>query len=209
MGRAGRTADADFPGERPVLVVDDDAGARKSLVMLLEAAGHTTLAYASAAALAEQGIPANAACLLLDVRLGEGEDGVSLLERLRGQGDRTPVVMVTGHGDVPLAVRAMRAGAVDFVEKPYTTDRLLAALDAARAVGASRARAQALVAGLTGRERDVLDRLIEGKSNKGVAAELGISARTVEAYRAAIMAKLGVRSLAETVRVALAAGLGG
>ncbi len=203
--RAGR-AEGGVP---LVLVVDDDAGARDSLVVLLEAAGHPAVDFPSAAALLGTDMAETAACLLVDIRLGDGEDGIALLETLREQGIRTPVVMVTGHGDVSLAVRAMRAGAADFVEKPYTTERLLEALSQAQAEGAGRARAAAAIAGLTGRERDVLRGLVEGKSNKAIAVDLGISSRTVEAYRAAIMQKLRVRSLAETVRIALAAGVEG
>lgn len=189
------------------VVVDDDAAARDSLAELLRAADCRVVTFASASELLA-GIPPDAACLLVDVRLGDGEDGISLLERLRRAGDRTPVVVVTGHGDVALAVRAMRAGAADFVEKPYEAERILNAVADARTKGAHQATAAGLVANLTPREREVLAGLVEGKPNKIVAHELGISVRTVEAYRATIMEKLDVRSLAEMVRIALAAGEG-
>jgi two-component system response regulator FixJ len=118
------------------------------------------------------------------------------------------VVVVTGHGDVPLAVRAMRAGAADFVEKPFGRERILSAIAEASERGAAAARSAALVASLTPREREVLAGLVAGKANKAIAGDLGISARTVEAHRAVIMEKLGARSLPELVRTALAAGVG-
>jgi two-component system response regulator FixJ len=193
----------------PVVIVDDDEATRDSLCALLEVMGHPAVAFASGAALMAAGVPPGAACLLVDVRLAQGEDGIALVERLRRAGNRTPVVIVTGHGDIPMAVRAMRAGAVDFVEKPYSTERLLGAVAEARSAGARAAGAAALIAALTPREREVLVGLVDGKANKAVAFELGISVRTVEAYRATIMEKLPVRSFAEVVRLAMAAGLVG
>jgi two-component system response regulator FixJ len=203
-----RSTDPD-PGETGglVVLVEDDPAARDSLAMLLEAAGHRPVAFGSAAALLAAGVPAGAACLVVDVHLGEEPDGILLVEALRRRGDRTPVVVVTGHGDIPLAVRAMRAGAADFVEKPYSRDRLLAAIDEARQAGAGPARAAALLARLTPREREVLAGLVRGQANKLVAADLGISIRTVEGYRAVIMEKLEARSLSDAVRLALLAGL--
>ena len=190
-----------------LVIVDDDAATRDSLRELFEVAGHRAEAFASGDELLNAGVAQNAACLLMDVRLGAGEDGIVLLRRLRDAGNRTPVVVMTGHGDVPLAVRAMRAGAEDFVQKPYTAQRILEAVAGAQRSGADGARAAALVAGLTPRERQVLAKLVEGKGNKAVAADLDLSVRTVETYRAAIMDKLRVKSLPEMVRIALAAGL--
>jgi two-component system response regulator FixJ len=192
---------------RPVIVVDDDDAAREGLVSLLEEVGYETLAFGTAEAFLA-GCPEDTACVLMDVRLGRGQDGVHLLERLRERGDQTPVIMVTGHGDVPLAVRAMRAGAADFVEKPYAAARILDAIEAALKDRQDGLPDPGVVQTLTPREFDVLAGLVEGKTNKVVAADLQISPRTVEAYRARIMDKFGVRSLAETVRIALAAGVG-
>ena len=190
-----------------LVIVDDDAATRDSLRELFEVAGHRARAFASGDGLLDSGAAQGAACLLMDVRLGGGEDGIELLRRLRASGNRTPVVVMTGHGDVPLAVRAMRAGAEDFVQKPYTAQCILDAVAGAQRSGADDARAAALVAGLTPRERQVLAKLVEGKGNKAVASDLDLSVRTVETYRAAIMDKMGVKSLPEMVRIALAAGL--
>jgi two-component system response regulator FixJ len=140
----------------------------------------------------------------LDLHLGTGPDGIEVLEELRRRGDGTPVVMVTAHGDVAAAVRAMRAGAADFVEKPYSRDRLLAAVADARARGAFQARAATLLGQLTRREREVLDGLVAGKANKQVAYDMGISPRTVEVHRATAMVKLQARSFADAVRIVLA-----
>jgi two-component system, LuxR family, response regulator FixJ len=218
-----------------VHVVDDDDAMRRSLVLLLRAAGYSAEAHASGEALlaalgreGEAGSPEpgvapvrRPACAVVDVLMPGGMDGITLLAKLARRGAALPVVVVTGHADVPLAVRAMRAGAVDFVEKPYPKERILLAvseaLDAAAepaaergaADSASAAAAQARLAALTPRERMVLRGLVCGSPNKVIAHELGISPRTVEAHRAAVMEKLGARSLAEAVRLALAAGLDG
>ena len=212
-----------------VHVVDDDDGMRRSLVLLLRAAGHETAAHASAEALlaaldaAAAPAPGTAAvrpgCAVVDVLMPGGMDGVALQAELARRNARLPVVVVTGHADVALAVRAMRAGAVDFVEKPYPKDRILAAVGEALAASAlstsqtksahasSATEAVARIETLTPRERMVLRSLVLGRPNKVIAHELGISPRTVEAHRAAIMQKLGVRSLAEAMRFALAAGV--
>jgi two-component system, LuxR family, response regulator FixJ len=192
------------------LVVEDDAATRESLLLLLAADGWAVAGHASAEALlADPRLP-EASCIVADVWLGPGMDGVALVAALRVRGVHAPLVLVTGHGDVELAVRAMRLGAVDFLEKPYPPERLLAAL---REAVASPARATpdpaaaALLERLTPRERDVLRCLVEGRANKAAAAALGISPRTVETHRAAIMDKLRVASFAELVRLSLAARL--
>lgn len=199
-----------------VHIVDDDEAVRRSLAMLLESLQQPSATYASAAALlAAVAAPGGLApgCILVDVRM-EGMDGISLIEALLRQGVGLPIVVVTGHGDVPLAVRAMRAGATDFVEKPYSEERILEAVEGA--LGALRAtdqrrqlelQASAQVAGLSPREAEVLAALVAGKPNKVIAFELGISPRTVEVHRAHLMEKLGVRSLPEAVRIGLAAGI--
>lgn len=202
--------------EPVVHVVDDDSAVRRSLAMLLSSAGYRTQTYEAAdALLAAAAMPGGLApgCIMLDVRM-PGMDGISLIEVLPRRGISLPVVIVTGHGDIPLAVRAMRAGALDFVEKPYAEERILgavtAALEAARETGQQRAQgaqAQSRVALLSPREREVLVALVAGKANKIIGYELGISPRTVEVHRAHLMEKLGVRSLPEAVRIGLAAGL--
>ena len=203
--------------DRVVHVVDDDEAVRRSLAMLLASTGLTTKAYGSAEAVlvAARELDGLAmGCVVVDVRM-PGMDGISLMEALRREGVTLPVVVVTGHGDIPLAVRAMRAGALDFIEKPYSEDRILdaveTALEAVRVADQRRvllAQAQARVAGLSPREREVLAALVAGKANKVIGFELGISPRTVEVHRAKLMEKLRVRSLPEAVRIALAAGMG-
>jgi two-component system response regulator FixJ len=199
------------PG-RTAHVIDDDEAVRRAVAMLLRSAGipvetHPSgLAFLAALpALAEEGI----GCVLTDVRM-PGLDGLELLRRLGERGFRRPVVVMTAHGDVPTAVRAMKAGAVDFVEKPFDDQVLLAAigaaLDARQAPGATEAAAR--VAALSPREREVLHLLAAGRPNKHIARELGLSPRTVEVHRARLMARLGAGSLAEAVRIAVQAELG-
>lgn len=202
----------------PVLhLVDDEEAVRRSAEMMLAAAGHRVAAYAGGpqllAAAGAEGRGLAPGCVILDVRM-PGMDGLQLMEELAKRGVTLPVVVVTGHGDVPLAVRAMRAGAVDFLEKPYTEERLLEAIGAALAMGgeaaqrrAEVARAGAQVAALSPREREVLGCLVQGMANKVVAHNLGISPRTVEVHRANLMEKLGARSLPDLVRIGLAAGM--
>ncbi|MBY0337908.1 MAG: response regulator [Acetobacteraceae bacterium] len=193
-----------------IVIVDDDAAMRDSLDFLLSTHGLRTSCHASAEDLLAAGVPPDSTCVLADVRLGAGMDGVELIEALRRRGVGTPVVVITGHADVPLAVRAMRAGAADFIEKPFEPERLLGAVAEAGSrrddVGEGEAgQARARLALLTPREREVLDLLVAGDANKVVARRLGISPRTVETHRASIMEKLGSRSFAETVRLALRA----
>jgi two-component system response regulator FixJ len=203
--------------ERVVHVVDDDTAVRRSLAMLLRSAGHQVETYASAEMLLQATETTGLAqgCIVLDVRMS-GMDGLSLMEVLTRRGIRLPVVVVTGHGDIPLAVRAMRTGALDFVEKPYAEERILeavgGALSASREADRQRVlamQAQAKVGALSPREREVLAALVEGKANKVIGFQLGISPRTVEVHRANLMEKLGVRSLPEAVRIGLAGGIGG
>lgn len=202
----------------PVLhIVDDEEAVRRSVALLLAAAGYRTETYADAKALliaaGVQGKGLAPGAMILDVRM-PGMDGLALMEELARRGVAMPVVIVTGHADVPLAVRAMRAGACDFLEKPYTEDRLLESVTTALAQGSAAAearvagsRAQAQVDGLSPREREVLACLVKGMANKVVAHELGISPRTVEVHRANLMDKLGARSLPDLVRIGLAAGM--
>lgn len=194
---------------RAVYVVDDDAGVRESLEALLAANGHAVVACASAADFLARFEPAVAACILLDVRL-PGMDGLTLLETLGARRQGVPVVMMTAHGDVPMAARAMRAGAADLVEKPFAPAALLASLAGAMTRTAPAAEADPAIAGrfecLTPREREVMERMVEGLPNKLIAHALGMSPRTVEVHRGRVMQKTGAGSLAQLVRLAIRAG---
>ena len=193
-----------------VVVVDDDPAVRDSMRALLESAGYVVKDYASAKAFLKEPLPAGG-CLVTDIRMPD-MDGLELQEEIARRGMDIPVVVMTGHGDVPLAVRAMKAGALDFVEKPFDDEGMLASVQRALLIGhQERARhaeakaAQELVALLTPRELNVLEKLVAGRSNKVAAYELGISPRTIEIHRANIMDKMHARSLSEVVRIALAA----
>lgn len=179
---------------------------RDSLCALLPAAGYAAVAYGSVQELRRQGIPEGTGCLLVDVRLDDDMDGIDLIAELRREGVRLPIIVITGHADVPLAVRAMREGANDFLEKPFSAERLVSAIAGALADGAKTNEAAAMLSRLTARERQVLDGLAQGQPNKDVARDLGISVRTVEAYRATIMTKLNATSLADLVRLHMMAG---
>ena len=212
---AGRRGADPGPSSRVVHVVDDDDAVRRALAMLFRSAGILAETHPSGFALLEA-LPSfhegAIGCVLTDGRM-PGLDGLQLLRRLKGGGFRRPVVVMTAHGDVSTAVRAMKAGALDFVEKPFDDGALLAVVEAAlgtsQAAGAAGADdAAERVAALSPREREVLDLLIAGKSNKLVARDLGLSPRTVEVHRARLMARLGVGSLAEAVRLAVQAELG-
>ena len=189
-------------------VVDDDESLRTALLELLEAAGHEAIGYASTGAFLLQPPPDRPGCLLLDVRL-PGPSGLELQVALQRQGISLPVIFLTGHADVPTSVRAMKAGAVDFLEKPVERGTLLDAITRALARdGSQRAardeahRQSARLAVLTPREREIFDRIVAGKLNKQIADDLGISLRTVKAYRAQLMEKLGVSSAAELGKLA-------
>jgi len=193
-----------------VYVVDDDADVRDSLRLLLEASDFRVETFDSAAAFLTHP-HAERACVVTDVRM-PGMDGLALQEELAQRNAILPVIIMTGHGDVPLAVRAMRAGAIDFLEKPFEQESLVGSVKRAlelQSVSLNRnAAAQAaeeVLSQLTERERQVFELLVAGKPNKVVAFELDISPRTVEIHRARVMEKTGTRSLAELVRLALAA----
>ena len=214
-GAAGRRGPDPGAAARAVHVVDDDDAVRRALAMLFRSAGIPAETHPSGLAFLEA-LPslteAAVGCVLTDVRM-PGVDGLELLRRLQDHGLPWPVVVMTAHGDVSTAVRAMRAGAVDFIEKPFDDEALLAAIEAAlkppQASGpAEAADAAARIAALSPRERDVLELLLAGKPNKLIARDLGLSPRTVEVHRRRLMARLGVGSLAEAVRLAVRAGLG-
>lgn len=192
-----------------VHVVDDDGAIRDALVLLLEAAGHSACAHEDAAAFLRDLDPAQPGCVVADVRM----PGVSGLELQRHLCDRRidlPVIIITGHADVAMAVEALKSGAADFIEKPFDEDVLLSAVARALDKGtrAFRERRQladitARTASLTPREREVMDLVVQGLPNKAVAVELSISARTVEIHRARVMEKMGAASLSDLVRMAL------
>ena len=195
-------------------IVDDEESIRKSTSFLLKTAGYAVETWASGTAFLAEVKQAAYGCVLLDIRM-PGMDGLDVQQALAERGVTMPVVIMTGHGDVGIAVRAMKAGAVDFLEKPFERATLLSAIEAAFAqiaqtdtAGLRAQEAQVRLAGLTPRERDVLDGLAKGLPNKTIAFDLNISARTVEVHRANLMTKLEVRSLSDALRIAFAAGIG-
>ena len=198
--------------ERIVYIVDDDAAVARSLKILLLSAGIISTAYESAADFLAAIGGLRPGCLLLDVWM-PGMTGLELQDRLKAIGFSMPIVVMTEQGDTQTAVKAMKAGAVDFIEKPFDDESLLATLDEAWAKAGELARsdesAEALdrVSSLTPREREVLGAMVEGRLNKTIAFDLGISVRTVEAHRARLFERLGVNGLAEAVRLAVLAKL--
>ncbi|MFT4026204.1 MAG: response regulator transcription factor [Novosphingobium sp.] len=200
--------------QQVVHLVDDDEAIRRSASFMLRTAGLVVKTYASGLELLAAGKGLEPGCVLLDVRM-PGMDGLEVQMALRERDIRLPVVVMTGHGDVSVAVQAMKAGAVDFIEKPFEKATLMDALEQGFAqlaqAGALARRAEAAGAqlgALTPREREVLEGLARGHPNKTIAYDLGISPRTVEIHRANVMSKLGVASLSEALRIAFAAGLG-
>lgn len=200
-------------GVRTVYRVDDDEAVRRATGFTLRTSGFEVRPFISGDAfLKEQ--PADPGCVLLDVRM-PGADGLTVQRTLRERGLAWPVLVMTGHGDTATAVTAMKGGAVDFLEKPFSREHLLAALAEAfarlehsRTESALARDARVLVNGLTPREREVLDGLARGFPNKTIGYDLGISPRTVEIHRAHLMEKLGATSLSDALRIAFAAGLG-
>jgi len=199
---------------RTVHIVDDEAAIRRSSDFLLKKSGYHVETWASGVDFLKEVRHATAGCILLDVRMPV-MDGLEVQQELINQGVTMPIVLLTGHADVGIAVRAMKAGAVDFVEKPFEMAVLLGAIETAFArledkerYAASAQEAALVVASLTPRERDVLEGLARGLPNKTIAYELDISARTVEVHRANLMAKLGVHSFPDALRIAFAAGMG-
>jgi two-component system, LuxR family, response regulator FixJ len=196
-----------------VHVIDDDEAVRQSIEFLLRTSGVTARTYDCASAFLDVLETIESGCIITDVRM-PGISGIDLLRRLGEMHIRIPVIVITGHGDVPLAVEAMKSGAVDFLEKPFDDELLLrsvrSALDRSQenaARDAERAEVEARLAALTNRERDVLGGLVAGKPNKIIAFDLAISPRTVEIYRANVMTKMQAASLSELVRITLVAGV--
>ncbi|WP_291845864.1 response regulator FixJ [Bradyrhizobium sp.] len=198
-----------------VYVIDDDPAMRDSLDFLLGSAGFGVRLFDSAQVFLDELANLGPGCVITDVRM-PGIDGMQLLRQLKAGGGRFPVIVMTGHGDVPLAVEAMKLGALDFLEKPFEDDRLIGMIETALLEKESGSRSETLsadmaarVASLTPRERQVMQGLVTGQSNKAIAREYDISPRTVEVYRANVMTKMQADNLSELVRFAIRAGIVG
>lgn len=197
----------------PIYVVDDDEAIRRSLSFLLKTSGYAVRQFTGGTEFLKEAADLEPGCVLLDVRMPD-MDGLEVQRELRARGIMLPVVIMTGHGDIDMAVAAMKAGASDFIEKPFEKTVLLACVETARKMSVADRGASARANDarerlniLTDRERDVLNGLVGGLPNKTIAYDLGISPRTVEIHRANLMQKLEVRSLAEALRLAFQAGL--
>ena len=195
-----------------VYVVDDDEAVRDSLQWLLEGKDYRVRCFESAEAFLSRYDPREVACLVADIRMG-GMSGMELQDRLLERHSPLPIVFITGHGDVPMAVQTMKKGALDFIQKPFNEQQLMALVDrmleTARAAFADHQQAasrEALMARLTGRESQVLERIVAGRLNKQIADDLNISIKTVEAHRANIMEKLGANTVTDLLKIALAPG---
>ena len=200
--------------QRLVHIVDDEEAIRRSASFMLKTSGFRVETWESGVAFLKEVRHAEMGCVLLDVRM-PGMDGLAVQQAMNDRGIAMPVVVLTGHGDITIAVRAMKAGAVDFIEKPFEKAVLLRAIaeafdriDRAETEAVREAGAAVAVAALTAREREVLEGLAQGLPNKTIAYDFGISARTVEVHRANIMTKLQARSLSDALRIAFAAGMG-
>jgi len=195
-----------------VYVIDDDEAMRDSLMFLLDSAGFEVTLFEAAQQFLDALSALSFGCVVSDVRM-PGMDGIELLKQLKAARSTFPIVIMTGHGDVALAVEAMKLGAVDFLEKPFEDDRLIAMIDGAIRALEPAAKSEAVahdiaarVASLSPRERQVMDGLIAGMSNKLIAREYDISPRTIEVYRANVMTKMQANSLSDLVRMALVSG---
>jgi two-component system response regulator FixJ len=196
---------------KTVSVIDDEASVREAVALLLETHGLTVASYENAQAFLDA--PFAAGCILSDVRMPE-ITGLDLLRTLRSNGDPRPLLLMTGHGDVELAVQAIKLGAFDFVEKPFANDRLVARVEEALVASESSLKERielddlkARFAALSDRQRDTMQLLIRGLSNKEIGQQLGISPRTVEIHRTWVMTKMSARSIADLVRMAMALGV--
>jgi len=198
-----------MPDSFVVHIVDDDEAVRQSLAFLLSTAGTPVRVYESATSFLEALPSLQPGCLITDVRMPD-MTGIELLQKLKSKSVGLPVIVITGHGDIPLAVEAMKSGAIDFIEKPFAEEAILKAVRAAedrtRGKG-SQVEDEAVVTGrlasLSERERQVLDGLMAGNANKTIAHDLGISPRTVEVYRANVMSKMQAKSLSQLIRMTL------
>lgn len=195
---------------RGIVLVEDDEPVRSSLGAVLEAWDYEVTAFEDGESFLANGIPAGTCCALLDVRL-PGIDGISLISQIRKTDTLTPIIILTGHGDVPMAVKALHDGAQDFIEKPYDDEdlvrRIVIARSEAKPADDDQQRIMDLFASLTPRESDVMREVVAGHSNKIVAHNLGLSPKTVEIHRARVMDKTGASSLSQLVRMALKIGI--
>jgi len=198
----------------PIYLVDDDDAVRRSVGFMLKTSGFEVESYVDGPQFLKESRSLQPGCVLLDIQMPE-MDGLEVQRELKDRGIPFPVIVMTGHGDVDVAVKAMKAGAVDFIEKPFAKETMVEALEEGRETisqtrsrSARKERAQLLLNGLTPRERDVLEGLVAGYPNKTIGYDLGISARTVEIHRANLMRKLDVHNLSDLLRIAFAAGLG-
>lgn len=196
-----------MPDTPTVFLIDDDLAVRDAISLLLQTNGLVTETYASATEFLEASVAHRRGCLILDVRM-PSLSGLDLQKRLQNEGYRIPIIFMTGHGDIPMAIRAMKAGAFDFIEKPFKGQTLLTRIHEALTLDDRERRCQALrdeaitrLALLSPREREVLDRVAAGQYNKVVAAELGISLSTVEIHRKRVMEKLQANSLSDLIRL--------
>ncbi|ANY62478.1 response regulator transcription factor [Comamonas aquatica] len=203
------------PKKGTVYVVDDDEAVRDSLQWLLEGKDYRVRCFDSAESFLARYDPREVACLIADIRMG-GMTGLELQDKLLERKSPLPIVFITGHGDVPMAVNTMKKGALDFIQKPFNEDDLLSVvermLDHAREAFAGHQQAasrEALLSKLTGRESQVLERIVAGRLNKQIADDLGISIKTVEAHRANIMEKLGANTVADLLKIALGSSAAG
>ena len=203
-----------MPTDQHVYIVDDDDAVRDSLAVLLEARNYRVRSFGGAREFLQAVSELPRGCLIADIRMPE-MDGIELQERLNERALHFPTIVVTGHGDVPLAVKAMKAGALDFIEKPFTSEAILQSVETALSRirstaedSAGAAEAKAKVNLLSPREREVLEGLLAGLPNKSIAYDLAISPRTVEIHRARVMGKMAANSLPELVRLAILAGIG-
>ncbi|WP_314817292.1 MULTISPECIES: response regulator FixJ [Sphingopyxis] len=190
-------------------MIDDDEGVRESLAFLLDCSEIATRTYESAMEFIDALPKVERGCIVTDVRM-PGMSGIELLSRLRALGVTDPVIVITGHADVPMAIQALHAGVSDFIEKPFSDEAILLAVRSALAklesrseMEAERADIDSRLNSLSGRESEVMEGLVEGKANKVIAHDLDISARTVEVYRANVMTKMGARTLSELVRMVM------
>ncbi len=204
-------ATKDATSAQKVYVVDDDSSARDSLRWLLQTEGIESRGFESAEAFLEAWSEDWSGCIMVDIRM-PGKSGLQLQEDLNARGNRMPIIVLTGHADVPVAIRAMKLGAHDFLEKPYSDDELLDSVRSAFELGleidraeVERLAAMTAIEGLTEREREVMCLVVEGHTNKVVAAKLGISEKTVEVHRSRVMDKTGAKSISELVRLCLIA----
>jgi two-component system response regulator FixJ len=200
-----------IPNNAKVFIVDDDLGVLNSVAFLLSTVGIPTETCASAQEFLDAYDPLVPGCIILDVRM-PGMSGLELQERLHGLGSTLPVIFLTAHGDVPMAVNAMKSGAVDFIQKPFRDQDLLDKIHRAmeenaraRAMANTQRSVSARIESLTPREREVMDAVVAGKANKMIALDLGVSERTVEIHRARVMQKMDVESLAQLVQIVMRA----